>query len=86
MSVSLRALSAACGAEVIGLDVKQRLDEKTIAELHRALAENCILLFRDCDVSPEEHIAFSGLFGPLETHVVGEFNLPGHPRSSSCRT
>ena len=79
MSIPFRALSAACGAEVTGLDVAQRLNEKTVDEVHGALAENCILLFRDCDITPAQHIAFSGLFGPLETHVVGEFNLPGHP-------
>ena len=78
MSISIRALSAACGAEVTGLEVGRRLDEKTVGELHAALAENCILLFRDCDITPEQHIAFSGHFGPLETHVIGEFMLPEH--------
>ena len=79
MGITIRALSAACGAEVAGLDVTGRLDEETVRELHDALAENGILLFRDCRISPQQHIAFSGLFGPLETHVIGEFTLPGHP-------
>jgi taurine dioxygenase len=30
-------------------------------------------------MKPQQHIAFSRHFGPLEAHVVGEFNLPGHP-------
>ena len=25
------------------------------------------------------HVAFGRLFGPLESHVVGEFNLKEHP-------
>jgi taurine dioxygenase len=79
MSIATKPLSAACGAEVIGLDARRRLDEKTVDELHRSLADHCILLFRDCDITPEEHVAFSSHFGPLETHVVGEFNLPGRP-------
>ncbi|MBI3068408.1 MAG: TauD/TfdA family dioxygenase [Betaproteobacteria bacterium] len=30
-------------------------------------------------MTPEQHIAFSRQFGPLEAHVVGEFHLAGHP-------
>ena len=78
MSITIRPLSAACGAEVSGLDVTQRLDEKTVGKLHAALAEHCVLLFRDCDITPQQQVAFSGHFGPLETHVLGEFTLPEH--------
>src|SRR5262245_11145347 len=79
MSISIRPLSAACGAEVTGLDVARVPDEQTVGALHRALAQHCILLFRDCDISPEQHIEFSRHFGPLERHVIGEFTLPSHP-------
>lgn len=51
----------------------------TVQELHRALGEKCILLFRDCDITPQQHIAFSRQMGPLEAHVIGDFALPGHP-------
>src|ERR1051325_5246980 len=79
MTISLRALSAACGAEVIGLDLARPLEETMVGELHLALAQNGCLLFRGADLTPQQHIAFSRQFGPLESHVVGEFNLPEHP-------
>jgi taurine dioxygenase len=72
-------ISPACGALVAGVDLRKPLDPATVALLHRALAENGILLFRGCDLTPEEHIAFSRHFGPLERHVIGDFALPGHP-------
>ena len=77
--LSIRALSRSCGAEVSGIDLTRALPEETVRQLHRALAENGILLFRGARLTPEQHIAFSRHFGPLETHVVGEFNLPEHP-------
>lgn len=76
---SIRRLSPACGAEVSGLDITQPLGADRVQELHQALGENGILLFRDARLSPEQHIAFSRQFGPLEAHVVGDFNLPDHP-------
>src|SRR5205823_5030608 len=77
--ISIRPLSRACGAEVSGLDLRSPMTSETVGRLHRALGENSILLFRDVDLTPEQHIAFSRHFGPLERHVVGEFNLPEHP-------
>lgn len=79
MSIAIRRLSAACGAEVTGVDLKKPLARDAVEYLHRALGENGILLFRDVDLTPEEHIAFSRQFGPLESHVIGEFALPGYP-------
>ena len=77
--MSIRPLSRACGAEVTGIDLKRPIDSRSVEQLHRALGEHGILLFRDADLTPAEHVAFSRQFGPLETHVVGEFNLPEHP-------
>jgi len=79
MSLQINRFSPACGALVEGLDLRRPLDVGAVARLHQALAENGILLFRDAEISPEEHIAFSRHFGPLEAHVIGDFSLPGHP-------
>ena len=77
--MKVHRLSKACGAEVSSIDLTRPLAPDVVQSLHRALGENGILLFRDANVAPEQHIAFSRQFGPLESHVVGEFNLPGHP-------
>jgi taurine dioxygenase len=79
MTLSIRPLSRACGAEVAGLDLTRPLGADVVQTLHQALGENGILLFRHAELTPAQHIAFSRHFGPLESHVVGDFNLPGHP-------
>lgn len=79
MSVSVRRLSTGCAAEVTGIDVRRSLDGATVEQIQSALGEHGVLLFRDCDITPEQHIAFSRHFGALEAHVIGDFALPGHP-------
>jgi taurine dioxygenase len=79
MSLAIRPLSAACGAEVSGIDLLEPLDAPSIDRLQHALGDRGCLLFRGVRFTPEQHIAFSRQFGPLESHVVGDFNLPGHP-------
>ena len=79
MTPNIRPLSKACGAEVSGIDLTRPLAPEAVQSLQRALGENGVLLFRNADLAPEQHIAFSRQFGPLESHVVGEFNLPDHP-------
>lgn len=79
MQVSVARLSSAIGAEVTGVEFTRPLEAETIDLLARALAEHCVLLIRKADITPEQHIAFSRQFGPLEGHVLAEFSLPGHP-------
>jgi len=79
MSINVRRLSAVTGAEITGVDLSRSLDAASIDLLHRALAQHCVLLFRDVKVTPAQHVAFSKQFGPLEAHVLGEFALPEQP-------
>lgn len=79
MSIQINRISPACGAQVVGVDIRNPLSDSIVTQLHQALAESGILLFRGSEVTPEEHIAFSRHFGPLEAHVIGEFALPEHP-------
>ena len=79
MGISVRRLSAACGAEVAGVDFAHAPDAASVKQIHQALGENCLLVFRGAAITPEQHIAFSRHFGPLEAHVIGDFGLPGHP-------
>jgi len=62
----VRRLSPLGPSEIIGLDVGNALDPDTIDEI-RSLwdASGGILVFRDQDLTPEQHIAFSRNFGPL---------------------
>ncbi len=67
------------GAEIRGLDLSCLLDAETSEAVRHAFHLHGILLFRNQDLTPAQHIAFSRLFGALEEHVQTQFLLPGHP-------
>lgn len=70
---------AALGAEVCGLALRLPLSADEFARLHRAHLEHHVLVFRDQRITPAEQIAFSRRFGPLQIHVLRQFQLAGHP-------
>jgi len=68
MSVSVRPLSHALGAEILGVDLAKPLSNAQFDQIHRTFLEKGILLFRDQEITREQHIAFSRRFGELDTH------------------
>ena len=78
-SIETRRISTAVGAQVKGIDLQRPLSATQVQDLHRALGENGILLFRNVNLTPEQHVEFSRHFGELEAHVIGDFALPGRP-------
>ncbi|PPE69591.1 TauD/TfdA family dioxygenase [Caldimonas thermodepolymerans] len=77
--VEIRRLDAPFGAEVLGLDLGQPLPEETFRAIHRAHLEHHVLVFRDMHITPQQQVDFSRRFGPLQIHVLHQFQLPGHP-------
>jgi taurine dioxygenase len=68
MALRLRKLSYALGAEVCGVNVAQPMSESTFGEIYEAFLAHGILLFRDQDITREQHIEFSRRFGALDRH------------------
>ena len=58
------------GVEVRGFDIREPVSEALQRELVELWNEHGILLFREQDVTPENQIAFSRIFGELETHPL----------------
>jgi len=75
----VRRFDAPVGAEVIGLDISKPIDEADFARIHRAHLDHHVLVFRDQQITPAQHIAFSRRFGPLDIHVLHQFHLQDHP-------
>ncbi len=65
MTFTISKIAYALGAEVRGIDATKALDPALIAKLRAAWLENLVLVFRDFDITPEQHIAFSRNFGTL---------------------
>jgi taurine dioxygenase len=68
MALKLRKLSYALGAEVCEVDVSQPMSEGFFGEIYQAFLEHGILLFRNQDITREQHIEFSRRFGELDRH------------------
>ena len=76
---AVNPFDAALGAEVVGLDLSQPLPDDTFGQVHRAHLDHHVLVFRDARITPAQQIAFSRRFGPLQIHVLHQFQLAGHP-------
>ena len=79
MDFQIKPLSDALGAEVIDLDLAEPFDDDTFARVHQAHLAYQVLVFREQQLTPDQHIAFSRRFGDLSSHVYGQFLLPGYP-------
>src|SRR3984885_9575904 len=71
-------LTPIIGAEIDGIDLAQPLSNRQQDEVHRALAENSVIFFRDQHITPDQHVAFGRLFGELHVHPAAPHE-PGHP-------
>ena len=77
--LELHKMTPTCGAEVRGVDLSQPLEDARFDALQRALAEHCVLFFRDQKMTPEQQKAFGRRFGELHLHPAWPRLLEGHP-------
>ncbi|WP_404994517.1 TauD/TfdA dioxygenase family protein [Cupriavidus pauculus] len=75
----IRPFDAALGAEVVGLDLNQPLSSADFQRIHRAHLDHHVVVFRDQRITPAQQVAFSRRFGPLQIHVLHQFQLANHP-------
>jgi len=77
--LAIQPFDTALGAQVSGLDLAEPLDDDTFGTIERAYNEHSLLLFRDQQLTPDQHIAFSQRFGNLQVHVLDQWCHPEHP-------
>ena len=63
--IGVEPISGACGAEISGVDLRAPLAPETLAEIMLAFEHFLVIVFRDQDLSPEQHKHFSRYFGEL---------------------
>ena len=77
--ISVTTLTPKLGAEVHGVDLAN-LSDIQIEEIKAAFREHLVLVFRDQEMTREEHKAFGRLFGQLQTHPAKtNLGMPGDP-------
>lgn len=65
MTLEIKPLSTAIGAEICGVDLSQPVSTELRGELLKAWHENILLLFRHQNISDEELLSSSNWIGPL---------------------
>jgi taurine dioxygenase len=75
----VRPFNAPVGAEILGLEISKPISAEDFKRIHQAHLDHHVLVFRNQQITPQEHIDFSRRFGPLEIHVLHQFHLKNHP-------
>ncbi|HEX3350073.1 MAG TPA: TauD/TfdA family dioxygenase [Acetobacteraceae bacterium] len=77
-TIRVDRLTPIIGAEIGGVDLAKPLGNRARDEIHRALAENLVIFFRDQPITPQQHLAFGRLFGELHRHPAAP-HVEGEP-------
>ncbi len=78
-SIEVVPSDAPLGAEVVGVDLAQELDEQTFQTIETASSEHLVLVFRNQQLTPADFLRFARRFGELEISPRTQFALPDDP-------
>jgi taurine dioxygenase len=69
--VEFRKLSQHTGAEILGIDLNQKIPQETIAEIWKIFVEHCVVLFRGQKLEQADLVRATSQFGEC-----GEYDRP----------
>ena len=71
MSIIVKPLSSALGAEIQGVDLRHDLSPEIVSQIVGAFSEHLVILFRDQELSEQRQLRFAGYLGE-----IGRRSLP----------
>lgn len=78
-SFDIKPCDAPLGAEIIGIDLSQDIDDETFDKLDQTYAEYGVVFFRNQKITPEHQVNFSKRFGKLDSFPISRYNLDDYP-------
>ncbi|MCY4470335.1 MAG: TauD/TfdA family dioxygenase [Thiotrichales bacterium] len=82
--MEIRPISGALGAEILGVDFAAGVDDETFDRIRTTFHGHGVIVIRDQDLTPEQHVAAARRFGKIN---VNRFFTPvdGHPEVAEVR-
>lgn len=77
---SVAPMPTRLGAEILGVDLRQRPDAGTFSRILDALHRHGVIFLRGQSLTPEQLAAFSTCFGELDIHHMTEHVFPHLPQ------
>jgi taurine dioxygenase len=71
--------SCVLGAEILGVDLSQELDDESFSIIDSAFDEFSVIFFRNQTLSPEAQINFTKRFGDIEINPNTQYALEDYP-------
>ena len=85
MGMEIKSLTPHIGAEITGIDLSKDLTNEEFASIHQAHLDHKVLVFRDQQLTRDQHKAFGSRFGKLHVHPMN-FSKHGDPEILTVRT
>jgi taurine dioxygenase len=80
VAIEDRALGYALGGEILGVDMRDPVDESMVEAMRRAWHEHHVMVLRDQEATPEDILRFARGFGDLDDHAQTPFyRKDGYP-------
>ena len=77
--IEVKRLAGALGAEIKGLDLADGNYDNLFPALYQAFLDHQVIVLRGQNLTPDQLVALSKKFGPLEAHVLKQFNMVENP-------
>jgi len=77
-ALGVRPLSAALGAESLGIDLRDDIDAQVFAQIRNAWHQNLVIVLRGQNMSEEDQVRFAEKFGPPAVIHTKQF-VRNHP-------
>jgi len=76
---AVRPLSPRLGAEILGVELAQGVDDALFRDIYAAFLEYQVLLFGSQALPPGRQVEFARRFGEVQIHVMHQYHADGYP-------